>query len=254
MNATSARILAAIILSCGTMVVVGAHGTADAATLCRKPSGVLALRDGACKNKEVATPLSVVDDDGTPGPVGQPGPGGQPGPQGPQGPQGPGGTPGQPGTPAGPHVVDSTRRVVSVFDAAHPLFNYLLVDIPNYGFAEVRIGPNLVFDTFSQLNYDSPNCTGPALVASNPNFFVQFAQVNGDDLWLPGSPVNTAHLIRSIEQAIPSATCTGAGGTVTSPGLCCNNLTGPGTLMSVVPAVHFAVSAAVGTAPFSIMP
>ena len=71
MNATSARILAAIILSCGTMVVVGAHGTADAATLCRKPSGVLALRDGACKNKEVATPLSVVDDDGTPGPVGQ---------------------------------------------------------------------------------------------------------------------------------------------------------------------------------------
>ena len=36
------------------VAVVGGHGVADAATLCRKPSGVLAARDGKCKKKEVA--------------------------------------------------------------------------------------------------------------------------------------------------------------------------------------------------------
>ena len=57
------------------VAVVGGHGVADAATLCKKPSGVLAARDGNCKKKEVAMPTNLLQgEEGGQGPAGQQGP------------------------------------------------------------------------------------------------------------------------------------------------------------------------------------
>jgi hypothetical protein len=62
-------------------LVLAIAGAADAAVLCRKKSGAVLYRDGACKKKETAVDLAT---------LGAAGPKGADGAQGPQGPAGPG--------------------------------------------------------------------------------------------------------------------------------------------------------------------
>jgi hypothetical protein len=250
MNASGLRSLAAIILSVGTVLVVGAHGAADAATLCEKPSGVLAMRDGACKKKEVPIPPSTFQ--GAEGPQGS---AGSQGPQGPQGLQGPPGASG--GGGQGPDVVvDSNHNVVGLLDSANYATHRVLVNLPNYGPAAVGMdaagllqsGPPF-FNLLPDLFYDSSNCSGEAfLIPQNPAPFVPVAVVNpnGPDLWLPGQPM-TGHTSKSLESYVGGP----CGGFVTAHALCC--VTIPNTPQQVVPAVHVDASV-LGTPPFSAAP
>jgi hypothetical protein len=220
------------------VVVVGAHGAADAATLCKKPSGVLAARDGTCKKKEEAMPASVFE-----GQDGEQGPAGPQGPQGPQGSAGQNGQNGAPGAPAGPRVVDSTGKAVGVLDIVYA--NYVLVTFPNYGPADVYIRPNGVSDSGLYFAYESANCSGDLLMFRS-DAFLQYAMVRGSDLWLPPT-TTTSHTLHSYEG---SGSCT-APNFAGPHGGCCHinqNFTD-----KVGPAVHFDVSV-VGTPPFSLAP
>jgi hypothetical protein len=229
------------------VAVVGARGAADAATLCKKPSGVLAMRDGACKKKEAAMPLSLfAGEDGAQGPAGQQGTQGTQGPQGAQGPQGPGGTPGQPGAPAGPRVVDSTGKLVGVLDI--DAGGAVMVTFPNYGRANVSMNTKGVFNTPVTLYYQTGNCSDDPLSLPASSDFLQYARVHGSHLWLPSSPAKT-YTVHSAETVL--SPCTTPNFT-TAHGLCCvTTFSGTGT---AVPAVHFDMSSAVGTPPFSLAP
>jgi len=219
------------------VAVVGGHGMAAAATLCMKPSGVLAARDGKCKKKEVVMPASLLQ--------------GEEGAQGPQGPAGTTGSPGAPGAPgapgkagdpAGARIVDSTGKTVGVAD----YYDDVLVMFPNYGPAVVWLSPSQVVDTHPVLTYESTDCSGSPLVPPDTFDLLMFAEVHGNDLWLPGSP-KASHTTKSKEKEDPN--CNANGGNNTPRGMCC--YTG-GTTADFVPAVHFDVSAAVGTPPFSV--
>jgi collagen triple helix repeat protein len=80
------------------VVLVGIWGRAEAAVLCQKNSGVLAVRE-ECKNKETQVDPAAVGLQGPPGPPGPKGDKGDPGPQGPPGSQGEKGEPGPQGPP-----------------------------------------------------------------------------------------------------------------------------------------------------------
>lgn len=214
-----------------TVLAAGAHCAADAATLCKKPSGVLAARD-TCKRKEQPMPASLFQGD-----AGAQGPAGQEGPQGPGGPSGPA------GAAAGPRVVDSNGKSVGVLDD----YGRVMTTIPTYGRAIVSLGPDHVKDTYPRLDYTSPNCVGTPLIRAATNTFVPSARVNGTDLWLPGTAVSLGAALQSFEYITSSCI---APDFVDSHGLCCRNLS---FTADETTGVHFDVSI-VGTPPFSLQP
>jgi hypothetical protein len=217
------------------VAVTAGHGVADAAAtaaLCRKPSGVLAAR-AKCKKKEVQMPMTEFQ--GDPGTPGAPGAPGTQGPAGATGPQG------KPGDPAGVRIVDSTGKAVGIADN----YDEVVVTFSNYGPAVVGMDQAHIFDTGTFLQYESSDCSDTALMGP-PTDLLAYAWVHGSDLWLPGSP-KASHSIQSYE--VEDSTCAADGGNATPRGLCCFSTSFTDDL---VPAVHFDLSTAVGTPPFSV--
>ena len=124
--------------------------------------------------------------------------------------------------------------------------NRVLVMFSHYGPAVVVINQSRVRDTGPFLEYESADCSDSPLMQPDTADLLVFASVHGDDLWLPGGP-KASHTIHSYEAEDP--TCAADGGNASPRGMCCFATSSTDDL---VPAVHFDVSDAVGTPPFSV--
>lgn len=161
---------------------------------------------GTCKANERAIEWNIA---GSPGARGPAGPQGAAGPQGPQGPQGPAGPQGLPGSEGGGlRVVNALGvEVGPLLDHAH-----VVLTLPDGRKSAAEVYPEGPPDGWDlALSYESPDCSGEALVAWNSiEELLPPTLVRHYGAWAirPGTThIRTLQSFRMVDANGPSATC-----------------------------------------------
>lgn len=212
----------------------GESFSAQAAVLCVPKSGEgnIIVRPTTCNpKKEVQLDATTLGLDGAPGPRGEQGVQGDPGPQGSQGEQGVQGDPGPQGPagptgatgPAGPGAVvkDANGAVVGVYTTSALSFRGVLIDTGS-SVVEVPLGLTNFDQRGTQLLYESPDCSGPALRQAFTQL-VTFGDVVGTTLYyspVSGSTV-TIQSIGNLDSSITGPSSCPSSAFFIPPHTCC---------------------------------
>ena len=185
---------------------------ATAAVLCQKPSGVLCVRDPACKRKETHV---------TPESLGLVGPSGPQGNLGPPGPTGPAGRSALTPLQSGETISGLWGHGLTVADPANDFFDIVSFPIPLAAdLADTNVDYVSAGDT-------DPNCPGPGMAATgflcvyetdteNASTRFSFNIFKSSDPGGPGGASKYGFAIR-LEAAVTGETFTGGVYSVTAP-------------------------------------
>ena len=185
---------------------------ASAAVLCQKPSGVLCVRDPACKRKETQV---------TPESLGLVGPSGPQGNLGPPGPTGPAGRSALTPLQSGETISGLWGHGLTVADPANDFFDIVSFPIPLAAdLSDTNVDYVSAGDT-------DPNCPGPGMAATgflcvyetdteNASTRFSFNIFKSSDPGGPGGASKYGFAIR-LEAAVAGETFTGGVYSVTAP-------------------------------------